>query len=95
LLRYGVPALQPLLDLGPFKIVTTHRDVLKVLHRDGDFQSGPQVGPDMVCGNFILGTDRGPFFRTDLELMFETFYGTKSTDPIPRFDLPLPPRLEP
>ena len=51
--------------------------------------------PDMVCGNFILGTDRGPFFRTDLELMFETFYGTKSTDPIPRFDLPLPPRLEP
>jgi cytochrome P450 len=95
LLHYGVPAFQSLVDLGPNFFVASHRDVCEVIDRDDDFPVGPQLGPAMVCGAFVLGTDRLPFLREDLAFLWDTFYdhrpqgnlpagGPSSTIPLPR-----------
>jgi cytochrome P450 len=82
LLRYGMPRLQRILDLTPYFLVTTHRNVREAMGRDDDFPIGPEYGPSIVCGAFVLGSDRGPQYREDLALLWEAFYG------IPPRDLP-------
>jgi hypothetical protein len=74
-LQYFVPLFQSLLDRGPYAFVATHRGTREVLERDDDFAIGPQVGPAMLCGPFVLGTDRGPRYRKDLAFLWETFFG--------------------
>jgi cytochrome P450 len=81
--QYVLPALSPLLDRVAIFFVSSHRDVREILDRDDDFPVGPQVGPAMVCGMFVLGTDRGLLFREDLAVLWETFYKFSPKDPLP------------
>jgi cytochrome P450 len=81
--QYVLQPLRGLLDHGSYFFANTHRDVREILERDDDFPIGPQVGPAMVCGPFVLGTDRGPLFREDLTLLWETFYCVTARPVIP------------
>jgi len=82
LFNYVVPVIQPLFSRKYF-FVSRHRDAREILERDDDFPVGPQYGPAMVCGSFVLGTDRGPLFREDLAVLWETFYEFSPKDPLP------------
>ena len=75
LFQYVLPLFQGLLDRSSYFIVTTHRDVREVMERDDDFAIGPVVGPAMVCGTFVLGSDRTPLYREDLAVLWHAFYG--------------------
>jgi len=79
LLQYVAPPLRRLLDRGSQLIVTTHRDVREVMERDDDFTNEPTIGPAMVCGAFVIGTDRVPLYRDDLQILWHAFYGVDST----------------
>src|SRR5262245_2171611 len=81
--QYVLPLFQRVVDLSPDAFVTTHRGVFDVMDRDDDFPIGPQVGPAMVCGTFVLGTDRVPLYREDLALLWEAFYEAQPGEQLP------------
>lgn len=98
LFQYILQPLRGLLDHGSTFFASSHHDVREIMERDDDFPVGPQVGPAMVCGTFVLGTDRGPLFREDLTLLWETFYRARTCPVIPAGNTivdPEPPTFAP
>ncbi len=81
--QYFLPHLRWLRLKSSF--VSTQAHVREVMARDDDFSVGPQVGPAMKCGAFVLGIDRGPQYRHDMTFLWETFYDRKidARDEIP------------
>ncbi|MBV9953968.1 MAG: cytochrome P450, partial [Pseudolabrys sp.] len=83
LFQYILQPIRALLDHSSYFFASTDRDVREIMERDDDFPIGSQVGPAMVCGAFVLGTDRGPLFREDLSFLWETFYRAAACPVIP------------
>jgi hypothetical protein len=83
LFQYVLQPLRGLVGHGSYFFASSHRDVREIMERDDDFPVGPQVGPAMVCGTFVLGTDRGPLFREDLTFLWERFYHATACPVIP------------
>lgn len=98
LFQYFLPLLGSLLDRSTYFFVSRHRDVREVMERDDDFAIGPMVGPAMVCGFFVLGTDRVPLYREDLMLLWHAFYDIPPQSPMPAggpIAVPRPANLPP